>query len=71
MRPILLALSSSPFTLSRSLLLRVPSRAVFSIALLTLKLVVLHCTEDRDRVWNAASLAWKGTLPSSNTVPSF
>ncbi|RZC24777.1 hypothetical protein D0Y65_003803, partial [Glycine soja] len=48
-RPISLALPSSSFTLSRFLLLCVPFRALFSIALLTSKLVVLHCTEDRDR----------------------
>ena len=48
-RSISLALPSSPFTLSRSLLLCVPFRALFSIALLTLKVVVLHCTEDCDR----------------------
>ncbi|KAH1250076.1 hypothetical protein GmHk_05G013312 [Glycine max] len=47
--PISLALPSSPFTLSHSLLLCVPFRALFSIALLTLKVVVLHCTEDCDR----------------------
>ncbi|KAH1212944.1 hypothetical protein GmHk_14G041000 [Glycine max] len=55
MRPISLALPSSPFTLSRSLLLCVPFRALFSIALLTSKLVVLHCTEDRDR-YNLAGI---------------
>ncbi|RZC29230.1 hypothetical protein D0Y65_000998 [Glycine soja] len=48
-RPVLLAIPSSPFTLSRFLRLCVPCRALFSIALLTSKLVVLHCTEDRDR----------------------
>ncbi|KAL5161913.1 hypothetical protein HKD37_07G019117 [Glycine soja] len=47
--PISLALPYSPFTLSRSLLLCVPFRALFFIALLTLKLFVLHCTEDCDR----------------------
>ncbi|RZC19771.1 hypothetical protein D0Y65_006563 [Glycine soja] len=53
--PISLALPSSPFTLSRFLLLCVPFRALFSIALLTSKVVVLHCTEDRDR-YNLAGI---------------
>ncbi|RZC11902.1 hypothetical protein D0Y65_011909 [Glycine soja] len=53
--PISLALPSSPFTLSHSLLLCVPFRALFSIALLTLKVVVLHCTEDCDR-YNLAGI---------------
>ncbi|KAL5124406.1 hypothetical protein HKD37_02G004805 [Glycine soja] len=48
-RPISLVLPSSPFTFSRFLLLCEPFRALFSIALLTSKAVVLHCTEDRDR----------------------
>ncbi|RZC25683.1 hypothetical protein D0Y65_004406, partial [Glycine soja] len=54
-RPISLALPSSPFTLSCFLLLCVPFRALFSIALLTSKVVVLHCTEDRDR-YNLAGI---------------
>ncbi|KAH1226185.1 hypothetical protein GmHk_11G032913 [Glycine max] len=54
-RPISLALPYSPFTLSRFLLLCVPFRALFSIALLTSKLVVLHCTEDHDR-YNLAGI---------------
>ncbi|KAL5164888.1 hypothetical protein HKD37_18G050122 [Glycine soja] len=48
-RSISLALPSSPFTLSRFLLLCEPFRVLFSIALLTSKAIVLHCTEDRDR----------------------
>ncbi|RZB75250.1 hypothetical protein D0Y65_033926 [Glycine soja] len=58
-RPISLALSSSPFTLSHSLLLRVPFRALFSIALLTSKLVVLHYTEDCD-MYNLAGIVAVG-----------